>query len=171
MSNMEQIVRPFQSPNTINDKKTITILPKVGKSSEVALEWGSPGAPPIINGLSLNLKAQEYKEKERVTTPVRAENPDDPNQFIMEARIDKITFDAKLPPSAPGTESQVASTQTDEATARTSLFAQLQADGLSEDVAETMAFGTNTKINQPITQETGPDTATYTLNPEQGPDS
>jgi hypothetical protein len=49
----------------------------------------------------------EYKEKERKTTDVRIENPDDKGQFIVAQRVDEISFTKKAPndPSAGGNNS------------------------------------------------------------------
>lgn len=174
---MEQVVRPFQLPNRINDKKTITILPKIAKTN-AALEWGQAGAPPTITGLNFNTKKEDkiYKEdaSKRQSTDIRVENPDDPNQYIMEKRIDSMQFSVKdmLPSSAltgnssgssGGAMNQISYAQNEDANRRLQTYNKLLEQGISPGVASTMAYG-DTFNSGPLPQEDGPDSrATYEL--------
>jgi len=177
MSEMEKIVRPFQSPTFINEKQVITTLPKVAKTSGV-LEWGSQGAPPTVSGLSFNTKKndKDYTEKERTTTPVRVQNPDDPNQYIMELRTDTIKFDVKntLPTptqgannsgSSAGSQTQTAWTQSDAQQKNLDSYNALIKQGVDPTVASSMVYGSTS--NGPIPKEAGPDSANYKLKNDQ----
>lgn len=127
MPNLEQIVRPFQSPGVINDKKTrVTRVKNVGKEKAI-IRWGSAGDAPETRqvGLKVTVKGQDvkkaFKQTGKKTTDVRVENPDDSSQFVVVKRIDEITFQRPKPfvnnktgqPSniAPGNQSPAAGSQ------------------------------------------------------------
>lgn len=173
---MERIVRPFQSPTFINDKKLITKLPKVSKTGGSVLEWGGPGAPPTIASLGFNTKkGKDYTEKERTVTPYKVVNPNSPNdQYIMEERIDTIKFDVKdqLPAVSQSGNNSGTSAGAMDQTAWTpattkeqnQAFAvqQLLDKGFSQDFANTMVYG-NTS-NSPLVPDQGPDQSTFKLS-------
>jgi len=104
---LEQIIRPFQSPAAIPDKRTVVTRPVVAAPEHAILVWGAAGQAPIIEALNLKVKNNEntLKEVSRKTTDVRVTNPDDDNQYVMEQRIDKIQFSKKptlITPSQSG---------------------------------------------------------------------
>lgn len=177
MSDMEQIVRPFQSPNTINDKQTITILPKVAKSSNNVLEWGAPGAPPTITGLnfSVNQNDKTYTEKSRKTSDIQVTNSSDPSQSVTVRRINEVAFSIKDTLPTPGGGSSAgqlnqsaSSTTSDAAASRLALYGSLVSQGIDPAVASSMAYG-NTNTSGPIPQEKGPDSANYKFNWDDQP--
>lgn len=92
----EQVVRPFETPNTIRDKSTIvtTVTKKV--VARAVLVWGAAGKQPEPTSLGISFKVIdpfEYKETDRKTTDVRIENPNDSSQYVIAQRIDSITFE------------------------------------------------------------------------------
>lgn len=94
----EQVVRPFQTPATINDKETIVTTVIRAPSQRALITWGAAGTKPTpTGGLSFKVKNfNEYSELSRETTDVRIENPDDSSQYVIAQRIDSITFKKKL---------------------------------------------------------------------------
>lgn len=104
----EQLVRPFQLRNSINDKQVI--VTKVAKvvTSKAIIRWGAAGTQPTpySTGLAFNVKDPfKYEEYQRYTTDIRIENPTDASQFVTAQRIDSISF-KKSDPSG-GTEKTV----------------------------------------------------------------
>lgn len=103
MPSLEQIVRPFQSPGVINDKKTRVTRVKVVNTQRAIIRWGSAGDGPetMQVGLKIIVKGTDVKkaftEVSRKTTPVRIENPDDSSQFVTAQRIDEVKFTRPKP--------------------------------------------------------------------------
>jgi len=74
--------------------------------------WGAVGdlpSPEPLPGVSLVVKPnEEWKEWGRKSEPVRIENPDDPEQYIMDNRPKTIDFNKKEgAKSAPNTAAEV----------------------------------------------------------------
>ena len=81
-----------------------------GEDKEATIRWGKAGFEQVPPGddpndnFSINLEEDDpppappdqktlvFNEIDRKVTPVRVENPDDPEQFVMVERIDNITF-------------------------------------------------------------------------------
>lgn len=103
MSNLEQLVRPFQSRGIINDKKTrVTRVKSVGTEKAI-IRWGSAGDSPETRqvGAKVDIKGSDvkkaYTQLDKKTTNIRVENPDDSNQFVITQRIDEIRFQRPKP--------------------------------------------------------------------------
>src|SRR5580765_1369996 len=84
--------------------------------------WGATGALPSAEPMptvDFNVTKMQHVEKARKSEPVRIENPDDPDQYVIADRPKEITFDvttnktANSPNTstvpAPGTSDYVAS--------------------------------------------------------------
>jgi hypothetical protein len=74
--------------------------------------WGTVGQMPSpipIGGTDFTVK-EHWQETSRVSDIVRVENPDDPNQYVMEDRPKQVTFQrtTNSPPAGPNTSSQSA---------------------------------------------------------------
>jgi len=92
---LEQIVRPFQTPTTVPDQSAIVTQVIREPTQRAILTWGAVGQQPkpYSTGVSFTVKDPfKFEEYERFTTDVRVQNPDDPNQYVVEQRIDKISF-------------------------------------------------------------------------------
>ena len=104
---MEEITRPFGEAQILIDRLK-ALRPVSGEEEgEAIIRWGAKASFNIqiddATGISINLeegqdpppekKTIEFTELERETDEVRVENPDDPEQFVMVARITSITFD------------------------------------------------------------------------------
>lgn len=98
---LEQIVRPFEAPLSIVQGRVVTSSRK--QPLEVArVIWGTAGTVspaveekvPEPGGFTLTVKDCDdtWTESGRQTTDQRIENPDDPAQYVMVRRIDKIDF-------------------------------------------------------------------------------
>lgn len=98
MSILEQIVRPFESPKVINDKKTKITKVKNLASDRAIIRWGSAGEAPETKqiGIKVIVKGQDVKKAftqvSKKTTDIRIENPSDASQFVEVRRIDEIKF-------------------------------------------------------------------------------
>lgn len=94
MPNMEQIVRPFQTTTTIVNRRSNVTKPTKVAPQKAIITWGAEGQAPVSQGITINVKNTDnkYQETSRKTTDVRVENPDDSNQFVIEQRVDKVTF-------------------------------------------------------------------------------
>lgn len=103
MPSLEPVVRPFQSPGIINDKKVrVTRVLKV-TTERAIITWGSAGDAPETKqvGIKVTVKGVDvqkpYSEKSRKTTDIRVENPNDSSQYVMVRRIDEIKFTRHKP--------------------------------------------------------------------------
>lgn len=103
MPSLEQVVRPFQSPGVINDKKVrVTRVLKVATERAI-ITWGAAGDAPETKqvGIKVTVKGADvqkpYKEKSRKTTDVDVTNPDDTSQKVTVRRIDEIQFTRPKP--------------------------------------------------------------------------
>lgn len=103
MQNLEQIIRPFQSPNTLPTRRLVSNSTKIPEQS-AAVAWGSAGTLPAPekredNTSGLNFEVvkcdDHYSETNRAYNVVRIENPDDASQYVMVERINKISFNKK----------------------------------------------------------------------------
>ena len=85
----EGIVRPFQEGDVFSAKVLAPSSPTV-TADDVTTEVGKPVkliAKPI--GVR-DLNSGKLKETGRWTSTVRVENPDDPDQYVMVERIDRL---------------------------------------------------------------------------------
>lgn len=104
MQSLEQIIRPFQSRDTLSNRRVVSKSTKI-PTQEVIVEWGTAGDMPAADeiekdeegGISFNVVKcdDKFDEKNRKFKTVRIENPDDPSQYVMVERINQITFDKK----------------------------------------------------------------------------
>lgn len=117
---LEFIVRPFQNSPIISNRRAVVTTVKKS-AQKVQIVFGAVGQDPTVTSLTLIIKPDknEYKEKERKTTDVRATNPDDKSQFIIQQRIDSISFTKKAPndPSQGSNNSGTSGGVTDPSTA------------------------------------------------------
>src|SRR5216683_6751236 len=109
MSNMETIIRPFQRPTTIADKQRQITTPVVVPPEIAIIVWGGAGQSPTmkVSGVDIKVKHNDVKMKEvrRTTRKIRVQNPDDPNQFIIEDRPEKLRL--KTGPMAKQTDNSM----------------------------------------------------------------
>lgn len=103
---LEQVVRPFETNSSINDKATpitsvITIPPE-----QAILTWGAVGQAPDIFSINFftTKPKNTHKELSRKSTDVRVQNPDDPNQYLIAQRIDSIQFDSTPLPGSTSSD-------------------------------------------------------------------
>lgn len=98
---LEQLVRPFQrrdlSPRT-------RIVVSTGTGTEpIVIEFGEAGSLPTGKQdtfeIKLEKEKEQYKETHRTTRKVRIENPDDPDQYVMVERPEKMKLDKKKTPA------------------------------------------------------------------------
>lgn len=103
---LEQIVRPFQTTNTIVNRRSLVTKPTKVTPQKAVIVWGAEGQAPETRGLTINVKNSDnkYKEQSRKTTDIRIENPDDSSQFIVAQQINNVTF-TKPAASAPSNAS------------------------------------------------------------------
>lgn len=105
MSNaLEQLVRPFQAPNTIGTRRIVSTQTVI-TPDPVIVTWGQAGDMPVAvevpPGEDPLLLAFEVKKKARhdliarETERVRITNPEDENQYVIVERIKKATFKEK----------------------------------------------------------------------------
>ena len=105
MQSLEQIIRPFQTPDVISKRKIVSKSTKL-PTDEVVIEWGRSGDAPTPTEIEkdeeegvINFKVNDcddkYNEKNRKFSTVRIENPDDPSQYVMVQRIEQIKFNKK----------------------------------------------------------------------------
>lgn len=103
MPPLDQIVRPFQSPGIINDKKRIVTRVLKVTTDRALITWGSAGDAPETKqvGAKVTIKGDDvkkaFKEKSRKTTDVDVTNPDDSSQKVTVQRIDEIQFQRPRP--------------------------------------------------------------------------
>lgn len=105
MSNaLEQLVRPFQSPDAIATRRIVrsqtTITP-----DPVVVTWGEAGDMPVAVEVPAGEDPQEigFEVKKRArhdlvareTEKFKITNPDDPNQYVIAERLKKATFKEK----------------------------------------------------------------------------
>lgn len=103
--NFEQIVRPFQRLPTQTTQRIIASRTKIDVPDAIA-QWGQagtlPGAieiTPTEDGFAFKVVDcdERFQENSRETEDIRIENPDDPNQYVVDQRIKKITFNKQEP--------------------------------------------------------------------------
>lgn len=101
---LEQIVRgPWQPLGTINDKKIVVTRVTKVTTDRAIIAWGSPGSAPETKqtGIRVIVKGVDVKkgftEKDRKTTDIRVENPDDASQNVNVRRINEIRFSRPKP--------------------------------------------------------------------------
>lgn len=96
----EQIVRPFQRLPNQTTQRIIASRTKIDVPDAVA-QWGQagtlPGAieiTPTEEGFSFKVVDcdERFQENSRETEDIRIQNPDDPNQYVIDQRIKKITW-------------------------------------------------------------------------------
>jgi len=107
---LEQIVRPFQSALAIGTRRVI-VVPLDPPDDEASISWGVAGelpeaiatenpvtdGDPEAGGIGYQIKScnDTLQEKARNTEDVRVENPDDPDQYVIIARVKSMTFNKK----------------------------------------------------------------------------
>lgn len=103
MAGLEGLVRPFQSPGIINDKKlVVTRVTKVATERAI-ITWGSPGGSPETKqvGIKVTVKGDDvkksFKEKSRKTTDIKVTNPDNPDNWVQVRRIDEMQMTRPKP--------------------------------------------------------------------------
>jgi hypothetical protein len=94
MSELERIVRPFAGFPASPGQAPLT-PPAQPETENVRLEIGKDAGTKTYNG-SFSANISRYmdantKEKKRETSEKRVENPNDPDQFVMVERVDKLT--------------------------------------------------------------------------------
>jgi hypothetical protein len=98
---LEQIVRPFARPNTLARRRIIASSTKI-EVPEAIISWGSagtlPGATEIEQidptGVNFNVITckDNYEEVDRQSRPVRIEQQDNPENYVVFNRIDQVSF-------------------------------------------------------------------------------
>lgn len=103
--NFEQIVRPFQRLPTQTTQRIIASRTKIDVPDAIA-QWGQagtlPGAieiTPTEDGFAFKVVDcdEQFQEDSRKTEDIRIENPDDPNQYVVDQRIKSIVYNKKEP--------------------------------------------------------------------------
>lgn len=99
MATLEQIIRPFQAPDSLNKRLNITIVVQAPADIPI-LSWGSQGTQPTAFGISFKVQGpiNQFYEETRNVTPVRIQNPDDDSQYVIAQRVDSINFKKKPDP-------------------------------------------------------------------------
>lgn len=102
----EEIVRPFVSVESFSKRRVVV---EVREEPEAFLAWGQPsqfsfednfrdlantGRRFKVDDPDDEDNVEKFTETGRDVTEVRVENPDDPDQFVIVERIDKINFNA-----------------------------------------------------------------------------
>jgi hypothetical protein len=101
VTSFEQIVRPFARPNTLARRRIIASSTKIDVP-EAILSWGSagtlPGATEIEQidptGTNFNVITckENYDEVDRRSRPVRIEQQDNAENYVVFNRIDQVSF-------------------------------------------------------------------------------
>lgn len=98
---LEQLVRPFQRPDLA--PRTRIVVSTGAGTAPIIIEFGEAGALPTGKQdtfeLKLEKEKEQYKETHRTTRNVRIENPDDPDQYVMVQRPEKMKLDKKKTPA------------------------------------------------------------------------
>jgi sensor domain CHASE-containing protein len=105
MQSIEQIVRPFQSPAVISTRRIVSNSTKI-PTDDVLVEFGAAGDMPAAEkvedaqddgGVNFQVVTcdDKYSEKDRRFKTVRIENPDNPENYVMVARINEIKFNKR----------------------------------------------------------------------------
>lgn len=95
---LEQIVRPFQTPNTLATSRVV-----IGRNTQVQvtqaqLIFGAAGTlpTPTIHATGIDFKVTNCdntnREKSRQTHKVKVQQPGNPDNYVMVEAIDQIVF-------------------------------------------------------------------------------
>lgn len=91
---LEQLVRPFQSPFAVAQRRITVISVETSSLPDARLTWGTVGTLPagaiedddknlLVDGFKLETCDNTLAETSRRTKQIRVENPDDPSQFVI----------------------------------------------------------------------------------------
>lgn len=96
MALLEQIVRPFQAPDSLIKRLNSTLVVQA-PSGIPTLAWGAAGTAPTPFAVSFTVTGpiNQFYEIDRQVTPVRIQNPDDSTQYVIAQRVDSVTFKKK----------------------------------------------------------------------------
>jgi hypothetical protein len=97
---LEQVVRPVQAPATLRFG-SIPVDDTKQAPEAATIRWGQVGDLPTAQEETTAEDGTEFKvidcddkfaEKQRTVSKIRVENPDDPDQYVMVERVDRISF-------------------------------------------------------------------------------
>ena len=93
MTTIEEIVRPFTAPVLTSTGQFI--IPSTTTANPVVLKWGTAGKmpKPLTDAVDFTLCHETIDETSRTSDDVRAENPNDSNQYIIYKRANSLKFD------------------------------------------------------------------------------
>lgn len=105
MQSLEQIIRPFQVTDILSKRRIVSNSTKIETDAAV-VEWGRSGDAPAASEIEHNAETgdfafevvhcdDKFSEKDRKFKSIRIEQPDNPENYIMVERINRITFDKK----------------------------------------------------------------------------
>lgn len=103
----ESIVRPFQTPGSLNPTP-LTPVPNIVPAAPIAVSFGAIGAVPTAQTSGVNFttqKTQTFVELSRKNRTIKVSNPDDPTQSVSFQDTKEIKFGVKTADSAPVTTS------------------------------------------------------------------
>lgn len=95
MSNLEQIIRPFQNGDVFTARVIVpTQQPSSVPPADVDLIFGGPSSSNYVAFTLSGLVGGKvvYNEKSRVTQKVRITNPTDASQYVDVERIQKLVL-------------------------------------------------------------------------------